>query len=97
MGPLEAKLGVLALAEVLTFLHGTARMAHCGLSPWVGAAESGCGVGWRCSGWTGSKAPVVGGVAAPGPRAFAAWAGALLQVVLIRRCVLYAAAQPGSR
>ncbi len=37
---LEVKLGLLALAETLTFLHGSARLAHCGLSPQVGRART---------------------------------------------------------
>ncbi len=73
VGPLEAKLGVLALAEVLTFLHGTARMAHCGLSPQVGAAERWCGVeaveGDEGAGWRRRGSPRGAG--------FVEWAGAL--------------------
>ncbi|GLC47081.1 hypothetical protein PLESTB_000433800 [Pleodorina starrii] len=30
---LEVKLGLLSLVDVLSFLHGTAKMAHCGMSP----------------------------------------------------------------
>ncbi len=32
---LEVKLGLLAVAEALTFLHSAAKLAHCGLSPQV--------------------------------------------------------------
>ncbi|KXZ42900.1 hypothetical protein GPECTOR_112g270 [Gonium pectorale] len=46
---LEVKLGLLQLVEVLTFLHGTAHTAHCGLSPQtvVVAADG----GWKLAGF----------------------------------------------
>ena len=36
LSSLEVKLGLLAVAEALAFLHSAARLAHCGLSPQVG-------------------------------------------------------------
>ncbi|KAG2425861.1 hypothetical protein HYH02_014925 [Chlamydomonas schloesseri] len=67
---LEVKLGLLAVAEALTFLHSAAKLAHCGLSPQtvVVAADG----GWKLAGFgfAVTEAGPRGGSAGPPPYAY---------------------------